>query len=530
MHGGFAIGSRQSGVTVGVAVALKFFLWPLVFWLAALRRWRDATVAAVLAAATLLLLIPFISIAEYARLLRRLGATFDQDSFTIFGLLVQAGSPERLARVVALALAIAVLAIAWRRQSFVLFVAAALMLSPIVWLDYYALLAIPLAVVQPRLSAVWLLPILTFGITSGGAGAGHVSTTIWVLMIFALVTVLAARREGERVQSDSTGHGHAAFAGPRPSSGEGEARDPARPRHPRGQLAPRARLLRDRSAPLCRVRAGHRRRRHVASLVSGREIIDHGLPHVDHLTVYGGGKTWTDQQWLAHLVLYGSERLGGFGLVTLVGGVSVLLAYGISLVVVRARGATTRATLLVFIVVLFAAPWTWTVRAQVLVLPLFAAVVALAVDARDGLRRRSWLAIPILLLWGNLHGSAFLGALIVSAVGVLELVRRRRPLLAAAFAVAPWLALLVTPYGPVATVRYYRLLLVDPPFADVVSEWDRPGIEWATIAFGILLIGAVILLVTGWRRFALTEVVVLALTAAVALQAIRGSTGSRSPA
>jgi hypothetical protein len=258
------------------------------------------------------------------------------------------------------------------------------------------------------------------------------------------------------------------------------------------------------------------------SLVSGREIVDHGLPHIDHLTVYGAGKTWTDQQWLAHLVLYGSERLGGFGLVTFVAGLSVLLAYGISVVVVRARGATTRATLLVFIVVLFAAPWTWTVRAQVLVLPLFASVVALAVDARDGLRRRSWLVIPILLVWGNLHGSAFLGALIVSAVGVLELVRRRRALHAAAFAAAPWLALLVTPYGPVATVRYYRLLLVDPPFADVVSEWDRPGVGWSTIAFGILLIGVVILLLTGWRGFALTEVAVLALTATVALQAIRG--------
>ena len=93
-------------------------------------------------------------------------------------------------------------------------------------------------------------------------------------------------------------------------------------------------------------------------------------------------------------MLYGSERLGGFGLVTFVSGLSVLLAYGISLVAVRARGATTRATLLVFLVVLFAAPWTWTVRAQVLVLPLFAAVVALAVDARDGLRRRSWLVDP----------------------------------------------------------------------------------------------------------------------------------------
>ena len=227
------------------------------------------------------------------------------------------------------------------------------------------------------------------------------------------------------------------------------------------------------------------------SLVSGREIVDHGIPHHDHLTVFGQGRTWTDQQWLAHVALYGSERLGGMGLVTFVSGLASLLAYGIALVAVRARGATTRATLLVFLVVVFAAPWTWTVRAQVLALPLFAAVVALAVDARDGLRRRSWLVVPILLVWGNLHGSAFLGAAIASAVGVLELLRRRQALHAAAFAVAPWLALLVTPYGPVATVRYYHLLLVDPPFADVLVEWKRPGIAWTSLAFGILLLATI---------------------------------------
>ena len=87
---------------------------------------------------------------------------------------------------------------------------------------------------------------------------------------------------------------------------------------------------------------------------------------------------------------------------------------------------------------------------------------------------------------------------------------------------APWLALLVTPYGPVATVRYYHLLLVDPPFADVLVEWERPGIAWTSLAFAILLLATAILLLTGWRGFALTELVVLALTAATGLQAIRG--------
>ena len=160
------------GITVGVALALKFFLWPLVIWLAALRRWRDAAIAAGLAAATLLLVLPFISLPDYAHILRRLGTTFDQDSFSPFGLLAQLGASDRVAHVVAAVIGIVVIAIAWRLQSFALFVAAALLLSPIVWLDYYAILAVPLAIVRPRLSVLWLLPLLTWGITSAGSASG----------------------------------------------------------------------------------------------------------------------------------------------------------------------------------------------------------------------------------------------------------------------------------------------------------------------------------------------------------------------
>ncbi len=183
------------GLTVGVAIGLKFFLWPLVLWLGATRRWRDAAISSLLAATTLLLLLPFISIAEYARILRRLGAAFDQDGFSPYGLLMQADAPDRVARVVALAIGLAVLVLAWRLRSFVLFLAAALLLSPIVWLDYYAVLAIPLAVVRPRLSIAWLLPILTWGVPSSGAGAGDVATSLRVLAIFTVVTVLVARAE-----------------------------------------------------------------------------------------------------------------------------------------------------------------------------------------------------------------------------------------------------------------------------------------------------------------------------------------------
>jgi hypothetical protein len=184
-----------AGLTLGFAVGLKLFLWPLALWLASLRRWREAGIAAATAAASLLLLLPFIGILEYARLLRRIGAAFDQDSFSPYGVLVQAGAPSPLARGVALSIGIAVLALAWRRRSFTLFVAVTLLLSPIVWLDYFAVTAIPLAVVRPTFSWVWLLPILTFGIPSSGAGVGVSNQTLRVLAVFTVVVWYSERRE-----------------------------------------------------------------------------------------------------------------------------------------------------------------------------------------------------------------------------------------------------------------------------------------------------------------------------------------------
>src|SRR5262249_5046609 len=39
-------------------------------------------------------------------------------------------------------------------------IAAALAASPIVWVHYFLLLLVPLALTQPRLSALWLVPLL----------------------------------------------------------------------------------------------------------------------------------------------------------------------------------------------------------------------------------------------------------------------------------------------------------------------------------------------------------------------------------
>jgi hypothetical protein len=184
------------GVAIGFATAIKFFLWPVGVWLAATGRRLAAAVAALVAGASLLLVLPFTSLDDYVETLLELGRTFDQDSYSPYGFLMQIGVADAIGRGVTFVLGAILLVACWRRASLALAVAAALVLSPIVWLDYYAVAAIPLAAVRPRLSAVWLAPLATWGLLSAGIGAGNGWGSARVLVVFAVVFAVTVRAEG----------------------------------------------------------------------------------------------------------------------------------------------------------------------------------------------------------------------------------------------------------------------------------------------------------------------------------------------
>lgn len=147
------------GLALGYGIAVKLFLVPVAVWFALVGRTRAAIVAMTAAAASLLLLLPFTSIADYVRLLRNLGETFEHEAYTPFALLADLGMPDTVARALTIALGAAVLALAWRRRSLGLAIAAALVLSPIVWRHFFVLLIVPLALSRPRFDVVWLIPI-----------------------------------------------------------------------------------------------------------------------------------------------------------------------------------------------------------------------------------------------------------------------------------------------------------------------------------------------------------------------------------
>ena len=174
------------GVVIGGALAVKFFLWPLAIWLAATGKLRASVTSIALAAASLLLILPFIAISTYVELLRKLSDTFDERGYTIYALLLDAGVTSPAARAATVAIGGAVLAVSWRRRSFGLAIGAALILSPIVWLHFFALLIVPLAIARPRFQPAWLLALPLWIVPGTGNGSAW-QTGLVLVVLFAVL-------------------------------------------------------------------------------------------------------------------------------------------------------------------------------------------------------------------------------------------------------------------------------------------------------------------------------------------------------
>jgi hypothetical protein len=159
---------------VGAAIVLKLFLWPLAVWFAITRRWR-AAIAAVGFALGLALVswaaIGFAGIGDYPGVLRRLADDESTSSYSVVALGVRAHLPLLASRIIAVLVTLALLAAAgWvardeRRTkherdvvTLTITLAAALAASPIVWIHYFLLLLVPLALIRPRLSLLWFVP------------------------------------------------------------------------------------------------------------------------------------------------------------------------------------------------------------------------------------------------------------------------------------------------------------------------------------------------------------------------------------
>jgi Glycosyltransferase family 87 len=197
-----------SAAALGITLAAKPLLWPLVVWLAATRRAWNAAVAVGVAAVLLVAswaVIGFEDLGSYPALLRRLEDTVGSNSYTAYIVGLDLGLPSALARALWLGIGAAALVgvvlLARRadeRSAFVVGLTASLALTPIVWLHYFALLLVVVAVARPRLGLLWFVPLLM--VVTPGSGHPTPFQTSWTLAVALLTVALAVRETRVDVQ------------------------------------------------------------------------------------------------------------------------------------------------------------------------------------------------------------------------------------------------------------------------------------------------------------------------------------------
>ena len=205
----------SSSAFVGVTLAAKFILWPLVVWLAATRRFVAAGLACVVGIGLLLLswaAIGFAGLGDYVDLMRRLEASVGSDAYTTYIVALDFGAPSIVAHAIWLALGLGLLAAVVavgrggdERSAFILAIAAALALTPIVWLHYFALLVVVVALAQPRLGPVWFVPLVMFVAPGRGEATQFETLATLAAAAFTIVLALRASREVASPRDDSRG-------------------------------------------------------------------------------------------------------------------------------------------------------------------------------------------------------------------------------------------------------------------------------------------------------------------------------------
>jgi hypothetical protein len=238
--------------------------------------------------------------------------------------------------------------------------------------------------------------------------------------------------------------------------------------------------------------------------------VRHGIPHHNVVTVVAHGAPWIDQQWLAHLLYYAAWAAGGYPAVALLSSLVLTSGFAVLMLAMRGRGVPPARAFLwtcgTVIVYLGNIP----IRAQSFAYPLFVLTLWLVVADSQAPkpRLRTWVAVPVLVLWANTHGSVLIGAALVALYAgcraVLAARRRTGPgavLGYLALGAAGAASVLCTPYGT-AVAGYYRSVnRVAPALSHYVTEWQRPNpLYLVSIGFFALLTACVIAVAVAWRR------------------------------
>ena len=217
-------------------------------------------------------------------------------------------------------------------------------------------------------------------------------------------------------------------------------------------------------------------------IATGRWIMEHGaVPDRDVFSFSMPGAPWTPPEWLAEIViarLY--DHFGWAGLV-MATAASVAGALAILLRALLGSLAPVHALIATVLAAMFVIPHLLA-RPHILVLPILVWWVAALVAARTENRAPSWLLVPLMTLWANMHSSYALGlglATLLAGEALLLAADRQTRLQALRswgfFIALSIAASLVTPFGIDGLLLPFKLTTMST--LGLIKEWQSPNFE-----------------------------------------------------
>lgn len=225
--------------------------------------------------------------------------------------------------------------------------------------------------------------------------------------------------------------------------------------------------------------------------------------------------------WLHDVTFYLAYLLGGYGAISVLKGVLITSVAGVLVATARVRASSWLSILLILPPAMLMGRGGWLERPQLWSFLFFALFLLVLERFRSG-RGRVFVLIPLMVLWANLHAGAILALPVMAAYLAGEggaVLLRRSPLPERRYRKL-WLCLLgvaaaalVTPYG----LQLLEALLTTPqagsstaPITQLYNmDWRATSFARDRFFFYAMGVSALLLLL-GWRRLALTDLLLLA--------------------
>jgi hypothetical protein len=257
----------------------------------------------------------------------------------------------------------------------------------------------------------------------------------------------------------------------------------------------------------------------------GEGILASGsIPRADTLTFTMDGQPWLDQNWGGQVFFALVFRLGGWTGLAILRAALVGLTFACVYGACRRMGTSERSAALLTIAAFGIGSFALALRPQLVGIAIFAALLVLLAE-RPRRPWMLWLAVPLVVVWANVHGSFVLGLGLLGLTWLSDvLARASRPHLVLAVTAVAAVGVALNPFG-FEIWRYATSILSSPTITTRISEWQRPGLDTAEgMAFygsGMAFVAAAAL---AWRRgrVAWPQLLVPAAFFGLGLLAVRG--------